>query len=195
MMNNRVTRWLCARLLRVLSRVPERRPPDFVIGDRYLERWWLIPRNPVFNLYLHRFNHDDDDRACHDHPWVSASFVLSGPMLEVVRAWRFEYVTMGTWAKRTKTGKLRWGTGYRLRSTSEPFLIGVRGSPKNARNVPSHIDGLAREHSRKPEEAYAAAERLMPHARRADVFSRQRRPGWDSFGDEDGKFDEVAALN
>lgn len=125
--------------------------------------------------------------------WMWATAPLLPQALDVMRAWRFEYVTMGTWAKRTRKGKLRWGTGYRLRSTSEPFLIGVRGKPKNARNVASHIDGLAREHSRKPEEAYAAAERLMPNARRADVFSRQRRPGWENFGDEAGKFDESAA--
>lgn len=125
--------------------------------------------------------------------WMWATAPLLPQALEVMEAWRFQYVTMGSWAKRTRTGKLRWGTGYRLRSTSEPFLIGVRGNPRNARNVPSHIDGLARENSRKPEEAYAFAERLMPDARRADVFSRQRRPGWENWGDEATKFDEVAA--
>lgn len=83
--NNRLSRGLCERLLSRMQRVIERRAPDFVIGDRYLERWWLIPRNPVFNVYLHRFNHDDEDRACHDHPWWSLSCVMSGPMQEVVR--------------------------------------------------------------------------------------------------------------
>jgi len=34
------------------------RKPDFVIGRAgapYLERWWVIPRNRWFNIYLHHF--------------------------------------------------------------------------------------------------------------------------------------------
>ncbi len=125
--------------------------------------------------------------------WLWATAPLLPLALEVMQAWRFRYVTCGTWAKRTRTGKLRWGTGYRFRSTSELMLLGIRGHPKTARNIPSHIDGLAREHSRKPEEAYAYAERMMPHARRAEVFSRQPRPGWEAFGDEVKKFYAEAA--
>ena len=41
------------------------------------------------------------------------------------------------------------------------------------------FDGLARQHSRKPEEAYDLVDALLPsHARKADIFSRQVRPGW-----------------
>lgn len=61
------------------------RPPDFVIGgqDRpYLRRWWLIPRNPLLNVYLHQFLRSDDDRALHDHPWASLSILLRGRYVE-----------------------------------------------------------------------------------------------------------------
>jgi hypothetical protein len=72
--------------LRVRIRsVAERRPPDVVVGGQerpYLHRWWLIPRNPLFNVYLHRFMRSDDDRALHDHPWASVSFLLEGSYLE-----------------------------------------------------------------------------------------------------------------
>lgn len=64
-----------------------RREPDFVIGGQenpYLRRWWLIPRNKWFNLYLHRFLRSDDDRALHDHPWWSVSVLLEGSYLEHV---------------------------------------------------------------------------------------------------------------
>jgi hypothetical protein len=63
----------------------QRRKPDFVIGGAespYLRRWWLIPRNPVFNVYLHQFLRSDDDRALHDHPWASMSIILRGRYLE-----------------------------------------------------------------------------------------------------------------
>jgi hypothetical protein len=62
-----------------------RRAPDFVIGDPadpYLRRWWLIPRNSRFNVYLHEFRHSDDDRAMHDHPWWNISILLKGRYLE-----------------------------------------------------------------------------------------------------------------
>lgn len=61
--------------------VAARRPPDVIIGgeaDPYLRRWWLIPRNPVFNVYLHHFLRSDDDRALHDHPWINLSILLAG---------------------------------------------------------------------------------------------------------------------
>ena len=61
------------------------RSPDFVIGGDgtpYMRRWWLIPRNRWFNLYLHNFKRSDDDRALHDHPWWNVSIVLSGGYLE-----------------------------------------------------------------------------------------------------------------
>lgn len=39
------------------------RPPDFVIGpndDPYMLRWWAIPRNRFFNIYLHHILHDNE---------------------------------------------------------------------------------------------------------------------------------------
>lgn len=65
-----------------------RRPPDFVVGghqDPYLLRWWLIPRNPFFNVYLHRFLRSDEDRALHDHPWANVSVLLDGSYIEHTR--------------------------------------------------------------------------------------------------------------
>ena len=53
------------------------------------------------------------------------------------------------------------------------------------------IDGFAREHSRKPDEAYSLLEALTPGARRADIFSRQSREGWASWGNQATKFDAV----
>jgi hypothetical protein len=73
------------RLLAALRRVADRRPPDFLIGgaaDPYLRRWWLIPRNPLLNVYLHEFRRSDDDRALHDHPWPNLSLLLSGSYVE-----------------------------------------------------------------------------------------------------------------
>lgn len=43
-----------------------------------MRRWWIIPRNKWFNIYMHHMLHDDDDRAPHDHPWWSLSLCLHG---------------------------------------------------------------------------------------------------------------------
>lgn len=69
---------------RFIARVT-RRVPDFVIGgaDRpYLRRWFVIPRNRLFNIYLHQFLRSDDDRALHDHPWANLSILLRGEYIE-----------------------------------------------------------------------------------------------------------------
>lgn len=58
------------------------RDPDFIIGDHYLLRWWVIPRNQLYNLYLHDIRKSDDDRAMHDHPWENTSLLLSGGYIE-----------------------------------------------------------------------------------------------------------------
>jgi hypothetical protein len=75
-------KWLIYRMTR--------RAPDFVIGiqeNPYLLRWWVIPRNRFFNVYLHCFMRSDDDRALHDHPWSNVSVLLKGCYIEhTVRA-------------------------------------------------------------------------------------------------------------
>lgn len=75
-------------VLRKCEAVMASRPYDFAIGpgsDRYCLRWWIIPRNRWFNIYLHRFLHDDEDRALHDHPWYSMSWLLKTGYYEVLR--------------------------------------------------------------------------------------------------------------
>lgn len=61
------------------------RKPDFLIGgstNPYMRRWWVIPRNKYFNIYLHHFLRSDDDRALHDHPWWNMSILLWGKYIE-----------------------------------------------------------------------------------------------------------------
>lgn len=113
--------------------------------------------------------------------------------LETMRIWGFDYRTGGVWHKRTARGKTAFGTGYRARCASEPWLLGFHGNPANSRSERNVFEGAVREHSRKPDEAYQWAERYMPGAWRVELFSRTDRPGWDAWGDEIGKFNEEAA--
>jgi hypothetical protein len=68
-----------------LIAMAQRRLPDVVIGGHespYLLRWFMIPRNRLFNIYIHLFLRSDDDRALHDHPWSNCSIILDGEYAE-----------------------------------------------------------------------------------------------------------------
>jgi N6-adenosine-specific RNA methylase IME4 len=124
--------------------------------------------------------------------WTTQAQLNQG--LSVIESWGFEFKTAGAWAKRSPTGaSWAFGTGYLLRSAAEFFLIGTRGRPKieshSERNL---IVAPVREHSRKPDQAYEMLERLFPSARRCELFARSSRPGFDCWGQEVGRFDDVA---
>lgn len=76
-----------------------------VIGENYLTRWHIIPRNKRFNIYLHKYTGSDDDRALHDHPWHSISFLIWGCLLEVTPDVLF--VNDGRWLNVTKYKKVK----------------------------------------------------------------------------------------
>jgi N6-adenosine-specific RNA methylase IME4 len=122
------------------------------------------------------------------------------PMLDqafdLMKAWGFRYKTAGAWAKQSSTGaKWSFGTGYILRCSAEFYLIGARGHPRPAvRNVRNLIVAPVREHSRKPDQMHADIERMFPAVRRAELFCRQRRPGWDAWGNQVDKFTEQPAM-
>lgn len=130
--------------------------------------------------------------------WCWCTWPLITQQGRVIEEWGFKVKTGGAWIKRTPSGKLRMGTGYIWRSVCEPVLIATIGDKHNFTNPnlvnlietveAFALDGVAREHSRKPDEAYAIIDCLLPMARKADVFSREKRPGWDCWGDEVEKF-------
>lgn len=120
--------------------------------------------------------------------WLWAVAPMLPQALELITAWGFTCKTGGHWAKVGTSGKQHFGTGYILRNAGEPYLIATRGTPRTTRATRSVIIAPVREHSRKPDAAFEAAEKLMPGARRIELFSRQRRPGWAAWGHEVDKF-------
>jgi len=145
--------------------------------------------------------------------WLWATNPMLPQALEVIEAWGFTFKTAGTWVKRTVHGANCFGGGYIFRSANEPILIATRGRVKVAersirsilsdfgggaaemlheqdplRSLGFTIEARRREHSRKPDLAYATARRLVPTGTGIDLFSREHRPGWTSWGNEAGKF-------
>ncbi|MDO9525054.1 MAG: MT-A70 family methyltransferase, partial [Gemmobacter sp.] len=119
--------------------------------------------------------------------------------LQVLSAWGFDYVTGGSWTKRTTHWNVAMGTGYVLRSATEPFLVGKIGRPQIAsrsernvilapEDVPDSIEAVRREHSRKPVQMREMISRLLPHAYCAELFARAPWDGNDVWGNQTGMF-------
>lgn len=86
------------------------RKPDFIVGgvdNPYLMRYWLIPRNRFFNIYVHQFRRSDDDRALHCHPWLfNASWIIQGEYTEHTIA---EGGVANAALRKAGAWKFRWG--------------------------------------------------------------------------------------
>lgn len=115
-------------------------------------------------------------QGCHLWLWVTNNYLRDG--LRVLQALRFRYVTNLVWVKD------RIGLGQYLRGQHELCLFGVRGATMlpEVRNVPSVVFCKKGEHSQKPQLAFDAIERVSPGPR-LEVFARERRDGWDAWGD------------
>ena len=134
--------------------------------------------------------------------WITGPMLAIGAHLPLMRAWGFKPSGMGfVWVKLNPTRSplfvmrqdLATGGGFTTRKNAEFCLIGKRGrSVRRDAGVHEIIFAPRREHSRKPEETRERIERYCagPYL---DLFSRQSRSGWDTWGFEAGKFDQQAA--
>ena len=110
-----------------------------------------------------------------------------------LQAWEFTLKTILTWSKVTKSGNVRIGTGHYLRNSSEHCLLATTGKVpsfshrKKLTNQSTILRAQRREHSRKPEEFYHLVEHFCEGSK-LELFARQQREGWDSWGNETDKF-------
>jgi N6-adenosine-specific RNA methylase IME4 len=126
-------------------------------------------------------------RDCALFMWVVDSHLDAAFTLFDV--WGFKFKTrVFTWEKTTEAGEPRIGMGYWSRKQSEICLLATVGSPRRLdKGVRELHREPRREHSRKPDEFHARIQRLVggPYL---EMFARQRRPGWDSWGNDVDKF-------
>lgn len=102
---------------------------------------------------------------------------------EVVEAWGFDYKTLLTWVKD------RMGTGEWLRGQTEHCMLATRGKPVFVHgHHTTALHAARREHSRKPEEFYALVEATCP-GNKVELFCRQLRQDWETFGNDTNYFD------
>lgn len=108
---------------------------------------------------------------------------LADYSMEVMSAWGFKYKTKIYWRK-----IMSLGVGYWFRGQVEECLVGVRGNVKAFRSQrPNFIQSKVRNHSQKPEEFFELIEPSLDKfnlSNRIELFARQYRVGWDSWGNE-----------
>jgi len=109
---------------------------------------------------------------------------LQAAAVEVAAAWGFKPVSVAfIWDKG------RMGMGYWTRQEAEICHLFKRGRPRRiGKGVRQMIRAPRREHSRKPDEVYGRIESLVagPYL---ELFARNERAGWSSWGNEVGRFE------
>ena len=104
--------------------------------------------------------------------------------LQVVNAWGFKYRTAIVW------DKVRMGQGIYTRQQTELLLIAIKGnmySPESnyAGNFRSLVSiERSQNHSEKPKEFYGIIEGLYPDCTKVELFARNKRDGWFSWGNQ-----------
>lgn len=123
-----------------------------------------------------------------------ATDVKTEDALALMREWGFPMTTkLFTWVKTKKSSKgvscvkegdLKMGLGRYTRSASEDCWIGKRGKVKVKRHdLLRVVFAPVSRHSAKPQVIYDRIEQLLPGPY-LEVFSRNKRPGWCSYGND-----------
>jgi N6-adenosine-specific RNA methylase IME4 len=131
--------------------------------------------------------------------WVTNSFLLNGDGARVCKAWGFEPKQLITWVKGRlviipcpdasgimPSWVLNVGLGRYTRGCTEHIILATRGQATKLileHNIPNVFMAPRTRHSAKPEAQYGMVERLTsgPYL---ELFARQNRAGWTSFGDQ-----------
>ena len=101
--------------------------------------------------------------------------------IELLKVWGFAYKTCAVWDKE------KIGMGYWFRGQHELLLVGVRGQvspPAPENRLSSVIREKRTEHSKKPVCVYDMIEKMLPGGLYLEMFARNTRDGWGSWGNQ-----------
>jgi N6-adenosine-specific RNA methylase IME4 len=121
-------------------------------------------------------------RDCHLFCWTTQKHLPA--TFPIILDWGFKYVCTMTWCK---------PGGFQpvgLPQYDSEFVIYARkGTPKfrSTKKFGTWFEGKRRQHSRKPDEFYDLVRRVT-NSGRIDMFSREKRDGFDQYGNEVDKF-------
>ena len=144
----------------------------------------VMTQRDICNLGISLRSYLADD--CILFIWVVFPQLKEG--LEVIKAWGFEYKTLGfNWVKTRQDGKYYFGIGHYTKSSSEICLIGMRGKLSEIKvsdKVHNLVVSPLRGHSQKPEEIRDKIVEFCGDKPRIELFARQKVEGWDVWGNE-----------
>lgn len=122
---------------------------------------------------------------CHLYLWTTERFLPSA--FGILETWGFRYIFTMVWRK--PGGYQPFGLPQ---YNCEFVLFGRRGSLNfdDTKNFFTCFEAPRREHSRKPDEFYDLVRRVSPGPR-LDMFSRERREGFEQHGKETNKFGAI----
>lgn len=109
--------------------------------------------------------------------WVTNPFLWIG--LQLLEAWSFDYKTDMIWIKDKAPGM-----GWFTTSKHEHLFIATRGSMHPEYKPQSYFEAKVRRHSQKPEIMYKIIEKMYPKGKYLELFARNKRDGWTSWGNE-----------
>ncbi|SRR5260221_6318665 len=113
---------------------------------------------------------------CHLYMWVTQSTLTQG--LRIIDYWGFSYRCLLTWVKNVGY------TPFSFMFSTEHIIFAVKGTlPLLKLGKRLDFYEQRREHSRKPEKFYNLVKEVSPGPR-IDIFSRQKREGFDQYGND-----------
>lgn len=144
---------------------------DFDYPTKSVEEIKLLP---ISNLAY--------EDGCHLYLWTTQRYLPIA--FDILREWGFSYVFTMVWHKSggfQPSGLPQYNCEF--------ILFGRRGSLDflDTKNFFTCFNGARREHSRKPAEFYNTVRRVSPEPR-LDYFSREKREGFEQYGNEVTKF-------
>lgn len=119
---------------------------------------------------------------CHLFCWTTQKWLPAS--LRLIERWGFKYVLLMTWHK---PGGFQ---PHGLPQYNSEFIVYARRGSAKFRDTQSFntcFQAERREHSRKPDAFYDTVRRVTGDGR-IDVFSREKREGFDQYGNEKDKF-------
>jgi len=112
--------------------------------------------------------------------WTTHKFLPDA--FDILKEWGMEYKATLVWDKQ------KIGMGAWLRMQCEFCLVGIKGKPYWDNTTYRDILSEARrEHSRKPDGFFDMVDAITM-GRKLEYFSREKRKGWEVFGNDTGKF-------
>ena len=151
-----------------------------------LAKYETMTLDEIMLLPIDEIVPEDDEESSHLYLWCPNAFVPQA--LEVMAYWGFTYKSNLIWHKIRKDGGSDGRCmGFYFRNVTEMVLFGVRGKKPRTREAGRRqvnlLSACKREHSRKPDELYKIVE-ACSHWPYAELFARQNRPGWFTWGDQ-----------